>query len=87
MGHGSDAASIADRARLVRLCREVWDDHTREECGKTVVAYALALEHGPTVTVEPDTHRITVFDRLDEAVHTLDTFVDGPHNTHPLLPG
>ena len=85
MDHVSDHSSIADQARLVRLCREVRDEHTREECGKTIVAFALTLEHGPTVTVEPDTHRVTVWDRLDEAVHRLDTFIDGPHNPHPIL--
>jgi len=92
MGHDSDVSSIADQGRLVRLCREVWDEHTREECG---VAFALPLEHGPTVTVEPSpslrpggaptSHRITVWDHLDEAVHRLDTFIDGPHNTHPII--
>jgi len=96
VSHDSDSPSIADQARLVRLCREVWDEHTREECGKILIAYALCLEHGPTITIEPSpglrpggaptSHRITVFDRLDEAVHTLDTFIDGPHNPHPLLP-
>lgn len=86
MDHGSDVSSIADQAHLVHLCREVWDERTREECGKTLTAYALCLEHGPTITIEPDTHRITVFDRLDEAVHALDTFIDGPHNTYPYLP-
>lgn len=80
-----DAPSIPEEARLVRLCREVWDDHGYE-IGKHLIAWALTLDHGPAITIEPANHRITVWDRLDEAVHQLDTFIDGPYNRYPLLP-
>ena len=89
--------AFPDEPRLVRLCREIWDPATCAETGKTIIAWALAVPDGPAVTVEPypslrpggapTSHRVTVWPDLPEAVHTLDTFIDGPHNPFPLTPG
>lgn len=81
----SDEASIPDDARLVRLCREVFDDEGIE-IGKRIIAWALAVDCGPTVTIEADQHRrVCVWDRLDDAVQALDTFIDGPYNRYPVV--
>lgn len=86
MGHDSDGASIAQSARMVTLCREVFDDQTLAECGKRIVAWALCVDGGPTVTVRAD-RQIAVWRDINAAVHALDAFVDGPHNTYPLVSG
>lgn len=83
----SDETSIPDDARLVRLCREVFNDEGIE-IGKKIIAWALAVDCGPVVTIEADQNRrICVWDRLDDAVQTLDTFIDGPYNRHPVVTG
>lgn len=81
-----DEVSIPDDARLVRLCREVFDAQGIE-IGKRVIAWAMTTQGGPTVTIETGAHRICVWNRLDDAVRTLDTFIDGPYNRFPVLAG
>lgn len=81
-----DEVSIPDDARLVRLCREVFDARGIE-IGKRIVAWAVTTDHGPTVTIEAGAHRICVWSALNDAVHDLDAFVDGPHNRYPVLAG
>lgn len=78
---------VPDDARLVRLCREVFNDEGIE-CGKKVIAWALTVDCGPTVTVEADPNRrICVWDNLTDAVQSLDTFIDGPYNRYPVVAG